>query len=224
MHDHYRDVAPERSHVRPGRLYRTGWTLITGCPGPTHPTGVTAIDVRSVEEGDALPVATGGPVRRIPIDVPGAMAILGRRPTNTEYGALNVATLMVCGAEIAAVAVAVAEALPGPVAIGCSLGKDRTGLIVGVLTCLLGVSDDDAVDEDTRARAALLDCPPAVDRYAAARAATSDELARRCLLDGAALRAALDDIRARHRTVANYLLAHGADQASLDRLRAGLLR
>ncbi|HUQ56445.1 tyrosine-protein phosphatase [Lentzea sp.] len=202
--------------MRRGRLYRVGWTVITGCPeAEDPPPGALSVDLRGLGEMTPLPDAVS-----IPVDVPGAVAGLGSRPGSREYQALYAETVDLCGKEIAGVVEAVAGT-DAPVVVGCSLGKDRTGLVIAVIGLLAGVAEEEVLAEDVRARAGILGCAPAVRVYAAARGGV-DELSRRCLLDDSALRFALAHMRARYGGVEQYVLGHGVSPAVVAGLRRSL--
>jgi len=70
-----------------------------------------------------------------------------RRENATQLGELNRLDIDMHRAGIAGIARAVADAEPGGVLIHCHAGKDRTGISVGLLLSLVGVSDDDAADD-----------------------------------------------------------------------------
>lgn len=202
--------------LRPGRLYRVGWTVLTGCPDKLEPPpGALSVDLRGLVELTPLPGAVN-----IPIDVPGAVVRLGTRPGVPEYQALYAETVDLCGEEIARIVEAVAGT-EAPVVIGCSLGKDRTGLVIALIGLLAGASEQEVLAEDVRARAGILGCEPAVRLYAAARGGVA-ELSRRCLLDDSALRFALAHVHARYGGAEKYLLGNGVSPAAVARLRASL--
>ena len=179
--------------------------------------GAVLIDLRSAVEMTPLVGAVS-----IPIDVPGVVARLGGRPADEEYSALYAATVDLCGREIVGVVTAVAGAA-GPVALGCSLGKDRTGLVVALLAVLVGVPEAEVLAADVLARRGILGCEAAVRTYAAARGCTVDELVRRCSLDDSALRFTLEHVRVRYGGVEKYLLANGLGASTVDSLRESLL-
>jgi len=67
--------------------------------------------------------------------------------TAWNLGELNRVDVDLHRAGIGAIAAAVADAGPGGVLIHCHAGKDRTGMSVGILLSLAGVSDDDVADD-----------------------------------------------------------------------------
>ncbi|HEY2834418.1 MAG TPA: tyrosine-protein phosphatase [Sporichthyaceae bacterium] len=132
--------------------------------------------------------------------------------------------LTVCAAEIAAAVemLAAPGALPG--LVHCSAGKDRTGLVIGILLSALGVPDD-VVAEDY-ARTEQLITPEDRERMLAKAASMglSDERAQ--MLMGSpphVMQASLDAMRETHADARSYLLAHGVRPESLDALRTALV-
>jgi protein-tyrosine phosphatase len=220
--DHFHDVVPTRQGFANGLLYRTGWTMLAGCAdADPRPDRVRhGIDLRSSGETADAPTARG--TAHIPIDLPSAVARLAGRPTDRDYAALYVDTLDHCGRSIAEVVTVLADLLPEPVAFGCSLGKDRTGLVAGLVLGLLDVPVDTIAEQDRRARAAILSCAEGVRSYTASRDVPESELRRRCLLGDSALRTALRVIADRYGDGAGFLVEHGAPTAALDSLRTAL--
>ncbi len=108
-----------------------------------------------------------------------------------------------------------------PAVVSCTAGKDRTGIVVGVLLSMLGVPEDTVIADYERSTVGL----------AALRDRIMAELvgedvpnipAAAFALDPSALAQVLEDIRLRHGTVTAYLVASGAPVDIEQRLR-GLL-
>lgn len=132
--------------------------------------------------------------------------------------------LTLCAAEIAAAveALAAPDALPG--LVHCSAGKDRTGLVIGILLSAIGVPD--AVVVQDYARTAELITPE--DRERMLRRARSMGMTperAEMLMDSPphVMQASLDAMRESHADARSYLLAHGVAPESLDALRAALV-
>jgi protein-tyrosine phosphatase len=117
-------------------------------------------------------------------------------------------------------------ALPG--VYFCSTGKDRTGIVTGLILSALGV-DDDAVAADYALTAERLP-----DDYAelalerARRGGLAEEMEARYLEFGLAspapvMRGMLQTVRDEYGGAAAYLLAHGLGDAELDGLRNTLV-
>jgi len=226
-HRHVHDVAAGWAGMRTGVIHRTGWTMLSGCPiAAEHtPRRAYGVDLRSPGEAAADPVECLPPeTLLLPVDVAGVAARLTGTPSAAEYTALNLDTLHGCGDAIAGLVTVVLARLPRPVVLGCSLGKDRTGLVVALLLTLAGADDDEICAQDRLARSSILACPTAVDRYAARRGVSTEELARRCAVDDSPLRTALHTLRTDYGGAAAYLEVHGAPAGLLGLARVALRR
>ncbi len=123
---------------------------------------------------------------------------------------------------IAAMARAVAGAVPGGVLIHCLAGKDRTGIAVALLLSLVGVSDADIAADYSLTVANL------AAELAAALAAAPDDEARARLersYDASAetMLATLAHLRTRHGGAKAYLTRAGLSGADIELIRARLL-
>lgn len=122
----------------------------------------------------------------------------------------------------AAMARAVAHAVPGGVLIHCLAGRDRTGIAVALLLSVIGVPDAQIAADYALSEAAL-----AAER-AAALAAAPDEEARARIERGYDSRAetmlaTLAHLRARHGGAEAYLARAGLSGADTQRIRERLL-
>ncbi|MCR2816091.1 tyrosine-protein phosphatase [Microbacterium jiangjiandongii] len=113
-----------------------------------------------------------------------------------------------------------------PVLVHCTVGKDRTGVTVGLTLAAAGV-DEDAVVADYARTEALL--PPQrnarVLRYLRSRhpeARFLEELATKS--PAAAMRTLLDDLRSRYGAPVEFLRAHGLGDDEIRELTAVLIR
>lgn len=129
-----------------------------------------------------------------------------------------------CGTRIAEVLTRIAVAEPGVVLFHCTVGKDRTGLIAGLLLSLAGVAPDTVVEDyalTERIAGPLL----AGFRVAALERglppAQVDELLSS---PPAAMAGVLAHIDARYGGIATYLTANGVDAAIQERLKERLTR
>jgi len=116
-------------------------------------------------------------------------------------------------------------AAPGalPAVFHCLAGKDRTGIVAGLLLDVLGV-DDEVIAEDYAVTAGAMDRAQAWMRANAPQAAAPASYPAWVLASPAAtMRRFLADVRARHGSAGGLLTDAGADPAALDRLRATLL-
>ena len=124
--------------------------------------------------------------------------------------------------QIAAMARAVANAVPGGVLIHCLAGKDRTGIAVAMLLSLVGVSEADIAADYS------LSVENLAAELAAALAAAPDDEARARLersYDASAetMLATLAHLRTRHGGAQAYLTRAGLSEADIARIRARLL-
>ena len=124
--------------------------------------------------------------------------------------------------QIAAMARAVANAVPGGVLIHCLAGKDRTGIAVAMLLALVGVSEADIAEDYS------LTVPNLAAELAAALDAAPDDEARARLVrsyDASAetMLATLAHLRTRHGGAEAYLTLAGLSDADIARIRARLL-
>lgn len=216
-HGHVHDVAA--GGLRPGLVRRTGWTMLAGCPAGTETDTQIGygIDLRSAGELVADPVDRfPAEVLHLPVDAADAAAHLAGTPGAPAYTALGLVTLAGCGPAIAEVVATVLDRAPEPVVLGCSLGKDRTGIVVAVLLALAGAGDEAISANDRAARAALVACRPAVAAYAARRGVAPAELVRRCSIGDAPVLALLRALRTEHGGPRAYLRRHGVPARLLD--------
>jgi protein-tyrosine phosphatase len=124
--------------------------------------------------------------------------------------------------QIAAMARAVASAVPGGVLIHCLAGKDRTGIAVAMLLSLVGVSEA-VIAEDYS-----LTVPNLAAELAAALAAAADDEARARLVRSydasvETMLATLAHLRMRHGGAKAYLTRAGLSDIDIERIRARLL-
>jgi protein-tyrosine phosphatase len=116
---------------------------------------------------------------------------------------------------------------PGPVVFHCTAGKDRTGVLAALMLSTVGVADDHIVDDYGRSRDGMVRL---VEWYRANRrsdttgASLTDERAARFLgAEPEWMTIVLDELRAEHGSVRDYLLAAGADTALLTQIERKLL-
>ncbi|WP_062980502.1 tyrosine-protein phosphatase [Nocardia anaemiae] len=214
--EHFQEVTAGGS--RSGVLYRTGWAMVMLCPsGPPLIERVgNRIDLRSDAESEAAQLAQ--PATRASIDLPGAAERIRAATCERELAEVYLETLRHCGSAFADVACAVAERVPEPTVIGCSLGKDRTGLAVALILTAVGIPIDVVIERDLRARAAILTCPHGLNAYVQNHNTTRAQLTRRCLTGGQALHLALTAVGAPDA----FLLDHGLPRSHIVALRTAL--
>jgi hypothetical protein len=219
------DVADAVAGLRRGLLLRTGWTLLGSCPdhGTAPAADWWAIDLRSGPERQRPAPVREGRLTLIPIDVPGAAEVFAGRPTAADYGVLYRSMAEHCAPQLAAVAAAVAERVPGSTVIGCSLGKDRTGVAVALLLSMLGVPDEAVLGADRAARAALGTCSAARTAYARRHGVTAAEFGRRLVVGPSAIGGLLTAVAESHGGAEGLLRAHGMTSSTVRALRRALV-
>ena len=111
-----------------------------------------------------------------------------------------------------------------PLVFHCSAGKDRTGVVAAVLLAVLGV-DDDQIAEDYERSAVAMD--RLVDWIVATHPEAAEHMARQpqafLACPPQAMIGFLDELRARHGSVASYVDRIGVTRGTVRRLRAVLL-
>jgi protein-tyrosine phosphatase len=111
-----------------------------------------------------------------------------------------------------------------PVVVFCSAGKDRTGVLVALVLNAIGVDDGGVVDDYTlTARRTGADYRATIEARAVAAGLTEQELAVKLGAPPEVIVAALDWVRERYGSVADYLLAAGLTPRELDDLRRALV-
>jgi protein-tyrosine phosphatase len=213
-----------RGHTRWGVLFRGG---VLGGLSPDTEAQISALGVRTVVDlrdedeliAPQLDETASVTAHRNPIYI----ARLGIYEVET-LEALYRQILTVCAAEIATATemLAAPGALPG--LVHCSAGKDRTGLVIGILLSALGVPDE-VVAEDY-ARTEELISPEDRARMMARAVSLGLSADRAEMLMGSpphVMQFSLDLIRETHGDARAYLLAHGVRPESLDTLRNALV-
>lgn len=185
----FRDVGgygagPDRRTV-PGRLFRSDGLnqLTTADIERIEALGVTTvIDLRTTQELDAFGKVTDrlalSSYHHLPLTTDLATAVRLLEDADGESLARCYRHLAAVGSEMIAEILAVlTDPSAYPAVVHCSAGKDRTGLVVAVILALLGVDDDQIVDDYTLSG-------PALQRMVA-RMERSDPQAAGRLLQGA---------------------------------------
>lgn len=118
---------------------------------------------------------------------------------------------------------AIADAPSAPVLIHCHAGKDRTGVVVGMILRLAGVSIDDIADDYALSGVQLVDML-ARDRITAVeRGMDPVRVERLFTVPRDAMVKTMECIDVEHGGVASLLRSLGLDGARIDRLRNLLL-
>ena len=129
------------------------------------------------------------------------------------------------GARALATALGVIAEGEHPVVFHCAAGKDRTGILAGLLLSALGVSDETIMADYELTNLSL------ADRLSWAKVNDPKEAAEiaarpRWLLrsSGPAMKAFLEVLRTRHRSIEGYLHGLGVKNETLDTLRGVSLK
>jgi len=179
----------------------------------------TVVDLRSDEERAAFPDAVG---ERTLVEQPIFADVQFADPRSTVAAPSNlpeIYDLMIdrCGDRLAAAVKALAAPDALPAVVHCAAGKDRTGVVTGLVLAAVGVPND-VVAADYAATGLFL--TPAFIEVLAAGSQAADE----SMLGSEAeyMQALLARIDAEHGGAAAYLRAHGVTDGELERLRAEL--
>jgi protein tyrosine/serine phosphatase len=128
------------------------------------------------------------------------------------------------GPAVAGAIAALADAAGRPAVIHCTAGKDRTGILAGLILSVLGVADADVVadyeltNETREQRDAYLEVH---DPQYLAMLRSLPSWVREA--DGRAMQATLDHVRSEFGSARGYMDAAGVDATALATLRAALL-
>jgi protein-tyrosine phosphatase len=150
--------------------------------------------------------------------VPGAAELLESTSTTEDF---YLAALELFHERWARAVAAVGDAPEGGVVVHCHGGKDRTGIVVALLLRLVGVSVDDVATDYGETTANLA----ALNAEWIAGAEDEDERERRILFSRSepeTMEAVVRELERRHGSVREYLLAGGATEDELERVRARL--
>ncbi|MGH8981269.1 MAG: tyrosine-protein phosphatase [Acidimicrobiales bacterium] len=126
--------------------------------------------------------------------------------------------------QIAAAIAIVAQRYRHPVVVHCAAGKDRTGVLIGIVLALLDVPDETIVEDyalSNRAMEALL--ARVLDSVPDQREIILEVAPAMLSATPANIAAMLDGLRAAHGSIEGYAAAHGAGPDVVASLRAALL-
>jgi protein-tyrosine phosphatase len=226
-------TAAPAGHVRSGVLFRSDAPL-----DGDHPPALagwpprTVIDLRSAGEGGGPhPLQRGGAeVLSLPLFAGASLAAIAADlgDSFTELGAMYLQMLHGSAGALVEAVRAIADR-PGPLLIHCSVGKDRTGVLVALVLSAVGVPDVDIVTDYRRTTANL---EGVLRRVVSGPAAIADagllerigrEHPEMLEAPSAAIAAVLAELHATEGGAAGWLLAHGLTEDELSRVRARLL-
>jgi protein-tyrosine phosphatase len=214
-----------------GRVVREGLLLRSDSPHRIPPEEAHAlealgvalvVDLRSDTElsdlgTSRLPIAT----EHMPLFTDARTMDIGEVESLAE---LYVLMLEAGGPNFGAVVRRLAEPGALPALVHCTAGKDRTGLVVGLLLSALGVTDDEVAADYARTGDALdatmrwlADNDPRGHRHLAARPAWI------LGAEAATMHQVLGHLRERHGSIRGWCAEVGVDDAALTRLASALL-
>jgi protein-tyrosine phosphatase len=128
------------------------------------------------------------------------------------------------GARALATALGVIAECEHPVVFHCAAGKDRTGILAGLLLSALGVSDETIMEDYELTNRSLVDhlsWAKVNDPAEAAEIAARPTWLRRS--SGPVMKAFLDSLRRSHGSIEGYLHGLGVKGQTIDALRVRLL-
>jgi protein-tyrosine phosphatase len=224
-----RDVGGYRTadggSVHRGRLLRGG--ALGELTSAAHPTlaelGLrTIIDLREDKELAGVPASEypeGVALHRHPL-----YRDRVRLGEIDELGVLYAQILERCADQVVAALELLAAPAALPALVHCSAGKDRTGLIVGVLLSAVGVPDEVVAEDYARSEEAYVgELRERMIRKGLALGAKESRIEELMSCPPQTMRTVLDDLRAAHGSAEGYLLDNGLRPESLAALRESLV-
>jgi protein-tyrosine phosphatase len=137
--------APDGRQVRWGLLYRSDLPVLDAEHAPDlEALGLnTVIDLREPEERSARPSSAVGRVPRV-LDLSfGLGPLVAADPTKAaSLRALYRTAILELGGQIAGIVSALCRPSALPALVHCAAGKDRTGIVIGLVLSALGVPDE----------------------------------------------------------------------------------
>lgn len=130
--------------IRWGRLFRSDAAAFTDGADLAALGLRTVIDLRDDDEVAMLPTGLDALVPRtlhLPLE---SRSLLRRLPTGSSdpLGELYAAMVRERGAELARTVAALTRPAALPALVHCAAGKDRTGVVIGIVLAAVGVPDD----------------------------------------------------------------------------------
>jgi protein-tyrosine phosphatase len=211
--------------VRAGMVVRSDAPLALGEAGrgALRRLGIrTAIDLREPVE------------RRLdPPDLDGLEVTVEQRPILGEFDLqadlsleqIYMSLLENRGDRLTAAVALLAKPGTTPALVFCSAGKDRTGLVSGLLLGALGVSDDEIVADYHRTEESMRGpMRAAVEARAIAAGIGEQQMAVKVGAPEALMRQVLAWLREHHGGAEGFLSAHGLPESDLQSLRRALVQ
>jgi protein-tyrosine phosphatase len=208
-----------------GKLFRSDYPKMNdaGRPELARLRLRIVVDLRAPSERAARPSEVDGLVGRT-ISQPFSVGeLIGEDPSLGEsLGTLYAAAVHQLGTQIAAVVSLLGEPGALPALVHCAAGKDRTGIIIGLILSAIGVPDATvAADYALTADYLTPDFFAATDPAALPAGHTDITPLHRA--HPAAMLDMLTTTRSLAGDVASYLTGHGVAPQNIERLRAALV-
>jgi protein-tyrosine phosphatase len=185
----------------------------------------TVDDLRPADEAFDPPDDFGGSplvrYRRVPLVRGSDLGRIG--PVPETLAALKLAWLERCGVEIRAVFDVLTAPGAFPAIVHCTLGKDRTGLIVALLLGALHVPAATIVDDYTLSSLYVEPMLGAARANAAHKGIDPAWFERMLTCRPETMERTLEDLQQRYGSASAYLASIGVSDAQLNHLRAELL-
>jgi protein-tyrosine phosphatase len=207
--------------VRGGGRIAFGTLYRSHSPSGLDPAGMAAIralglravlDLRDEYELEHWPYDLGDPaVEKISVPVLGNLAV------PSDQADLYTHMVDTCGPGLTRAVRVLARAEALPILVHCAVGKDRTGLTVGLALSAVGVPDEAVVGDFLRSNAGLNIPTPVGDEVAGDRYLTN-RYVRAELMESS-----LEQARRLGGDVPGYLAMHGMTDAEHDAVRTGLV-
>jgi len=228
----FRDLADNVSLIKPGILFRSGF--FASSPEMIERALRTRETVSSIRQVTVVDLRTDSERRRHrpsslpqllryyhrPIPCGDILYHLGANPGYKEYTEFYWAMAQTKFPFIRFALTTIATSLPYPIVIGCSLGKDRTGIVVALLLAAVGATRAEIVSDYVTTATVILTEPEKLTSYALEHHMSIDETFRRCNTSPLALDGFLYRIECTYGSVCEYLIREGISKEVLDRLGA----
>jgi protein-tyrosine phosphatase len=211
------DVADHVPGLRHGMLLRTAWGLE---PGLVRTIGHSTVHIDLRRQQEKLPEELDIDQRRIitiPVHQANAAKRAGQDAGRVEYTEMYRDMLGSCRPAVVRLFDAVAGALEHGAVLGCSMGKDRTGVLVALILAGIGVPTNAIVAAERSAREVIAD---AVRRTPnAGPPLTNEQILRLLRTAPESIGDCLEQCEQAHGSVAGYLAAIGIPGKTMRVLR-----
>ncbi|HEX9064157.1 MAG TPA: tyrosine-protein phosphatase [Streptosporangiaceae bacterium] len=184
----------------------------------------TVVDLRTAEEAALAPGPAAGLARLGAVTT--SISLLGEvtQDLRPELGAIYDFIVDRRGAEIATAISALARPGGLPALVHCSAGKDRTGIVIGLVLAAVGVPDE-VVAADYALTGLYLDPrhTPVIGRLSQSTGLGDDTVTALLACPPELMLGLLGRVRRHGGSIEGYLAGHGVSPADLAALRAALV-